>query len=186
MERNVPKHECKTDVCDGVVTCGGKVWESEPRRSLEPRDKVRVEVRTAHLVHVELALPSSELSVAGCEVPDEVVAGRKNQNISEYIYWKKNKSQVQKNETYGLWWQWTVLMDFWETLGVIQGKKTVFIFSVKLSLLIWSSISGGSSVSWKRTHLPSLSQSYTSTLIVLKWKRESVLPFLKGSLNQWK
>lgn len=49
-------------------------------------DKVRVEVRTAHLVHVELALPSSELSVAGCEVPDEVVAGSMKENISKYIY----------------------------------------------------------------------------------------------------
>lgn len=28
-----------------------------------------------HLVHVELALPSSELSVAGREIPNEVMAG---------------------------------------------------------------------------------------------------------------
>lgn len=50
------------------------------------RETLGDKVRTAHLVHVELALPSSELSVAGCEVPDEVVAGSVNENVSKYIY----------------------------------------------------------------------------------------------------
>lgn len=62
------------------------VWDGERGRGgREPRDKVCVEERSAHLVHVELALPSSQLSVAGCEVPDEVVAGSMNKSISEYI-----------------------------------------------------------------------------------------------------
>lgn len=107
----MPKHEHNGDVWDRDVTCGRNVvWGT-----------VRVEVRTAHLVHVELALPSSELSVAGCEVPDEVVAGSMNENISKYIYWKK-KSGSEK------WEIWAVVAEnragglMRETLGVIQGK----------------------------------------------------------------
>lgn len=97
-------------------------------------DKVRVEVRTAHLVHVELALPSSELSVAGCEVPDEVVAGSMKENISKYIYWKEN--QVQENEKYGLWWQ-KPRQRIYERDPRYHTRKNTFFFSLLLGFLFW-------------------------------------------------
>lgn len=96
-------------------------------------DKVRVEVRTAHLVHVELALPSSELSVAGCEVPDEVVAGSMNENISKYIYWKK-KIRFRKMRNMGCGGRkWRRRID--ERDPQCHTRKNKFFFSLLLGFL---------------------------------------------------
>lgn len=59
-----------------------------------------------HLVHIELALPSSQLSVASCKIPDEVMAGRTNKSSETPVSKKKSASyQVQiTGQMFGTKW----------------------------------------------------------------------------------
>lgn len=56
-----------------------------------------------HLVHIELALPSSQLSVAGRKIPNEVMAGRRNKRTETPA--RKKKYQVQiTGQMFGTRW----------------------------------------------------------------------------------
>lgn len=51
-----------------------------------------------HLIHIELALPSSQLSIAGREISNEVMAVRRNKGretlVSEKVLGTNNRTDV--------------------------------------------------------------------------------------------
>ena len=87
--------QCNNDVRWKCHLC--QKWDTRREaqsdsRSQEPIDSLLNCENTGitHLIHIELALPSSQLSVACRKIPNEVVAGKRNERRETTVNKKTN------------------------------------------------------------------------------------------------